>query len=199
MGGRHRGRAAHGERGSAAASSTSPRCSRSVRAPAHGLCGLEGGGCPTHPADGARMGAHGIRVNALAPGYFETDLNRDFFQSRGRRGDDQAHPDGPRRRARRSRRARCCCCRMRRPISPAQCWRWMAGTSSARSNAENSPAATIAEAPGMRLRSKDRHPRLRVTRKRGSSCIRESGVGAARPMDPRVRGDDVGDGPRLPL
>ena len=24
---------------------------------------------------------HGIRVNALAPGYFETDINRDFLQS----------------------------------------------------------------------------------------------------------------------
>jgi NAD(P)-dependent dehydrogenase (short-subunit alcohol dehydrogenase family) len=25
--------------------------------------------------------AHGIRVNALAPGYFETDINREFLQS----------------------------------------------------------------------------------------------------------------------
>ncbi len=33
----------------------------------------------------------GIRVNAIAPGYVATDINRDYFASRTRPGDDQAH------------------------------------------------------------------------------------------------------------
>ena len=35
---------------------------------------------------------YGIRVNALAPGYFETELNDDFFRKRRGPGADQAHP-----------------------------------------------------------------------------------------------------------
>ena len=37
----------------------------------------------------------GIRVNALAPGYVETDFNRDFFRDRKGAGDDPAHPVAP--------------------------------------------------------------------------------------------------------
>jgi NAD(P)-dependent dehydrogenase (short-subunit alcohol dehydrogenase family) len=47
---------------------------------------------------------YGIRVNALAPGYFVTELNEDFFQSEGP-GADQARPATTARRARRARRA----------------------------------------------------------------------------------------------
>lgn len=38
--------------------------------------------------------AHGIRVNALAPGYFETDLNRDFLSSEAGRKVAQRIPMG---------------------------------------------------------------------------------------------------------
>ena len=36
-----------------------------------------------------------IRVNAIAPGYIETDLNRDFFALRSRQGADRPHPAAP--------------------------------------------------------------------------------------------------------
>ena len=38
------------------------------------------------------LGRYGITVNAIAPGYFETDLNRAFLAQRGRPGAGQAHP-----------------------------------------------------------------------------------------------------------
>ena len=43
---------------------------------------VEGGADSAHQGDGARARPHKIRVNALAPGYVETSLNRN--SSRGR-------------------------------------------------------------------------------------------------------------------
>ena len=45
------------------------------------------------------LARHKIRVNALAPGYVATDLNRDFLTEPGRGGDGQAGADAPFRRA----------------------------------------------------------------------------------------------------
>ena len=48
---------------------------------------------------------HGIRVNAIAPGYFETDINRDLLRSPVGPGDRRPDPAAARRPARRARRA----------------------------------------------------------------------------------------------
>ena len=48
---------------------------------------------------------HGIRVNAIAPGYFETDINRDLLRSPVGPGDRRPHSAAARRPARRARRA----------------------------------------------------------------------------------------------
>ena len=47
---------------------------------------------------------YGIRVNALAPGYFVTELNDDFFESDAGKVADQARPAAPSRPAQRTRR-----------------------------------------------------------------------------------------------
>ena len=68
------------------------------------LCRGQGGARSSHPHAGAGAGAHGITVNAIAPGYFETDLNRAFLRSEAGRALVRAHSAGPQRRAARSRR-----------------------------------------------------------------------------------------------
>jgi len=42
---------------------------------------LEGRSGTSHQALGLEWARHGIRVNAIAPGYIATDLNRDFLES----------------------------------------------------------------------------------------------------------------------
>ena len=76
----------------AARSSTSPRCSacaspsscRPISPPRRGSCGSPKRSRSSGPRNG-------IRVNALAPGYIETDLNREFLRLAGGRGDRAAH------------------------------------------------------------------------------------------------------------
>ena len=48
---------------------------------------------------------HKIRVNALAPGYIETELNDAFFESEAGLGSDQTNPAAPARHGERARRA----------------------------------------------------------------------------------------------
>ena len=50
------------------------------------------------------LARHGILVNAIAPGYVETDFNRDFLRSEAGKKLEGAHPAAPGRAARRSRR-----------------------------------------------------------------------------------------------
>ena len=50
------------------------------------------------------LARHQVRVNALAPGYIETEINRDFLAGPGRRADAPAHPAAPLRRHLRPRR-----------------------------------------------------------------------------------------------
>jgi len=45
-------------------------------------CASKGGLIHLTKAMGLELARHGIRVNALAPGYIETELNRDFFASK---------------------------------------------------------------------------------------------------------------------
>ncbi len=49
------------------------------------------------------LARHSIGVNALAPGYFETDMNRAFLKSEGGAGGDDADTVGPHRNGRRPR------------------------------------------------------------------------------------------------
>ena len=49
--------------------------------PPGALCRRQGRALAAHPGDGARAARHGVRVNALAPGYIETEINRDFLAS----------------------------------------------------------------------------------------------------------------------
>ena len=47
---------------------------------------------------------HDIRVNAICPGYIETEMNSDFWKTPGGQKPDRAHPAAPHRPARASRR-----------------------------------------------------------------------------------------------
>ena len=80
------------------------------------------------------LARYGILVNALAPGYVETDFNRDFLRSEAGQKARSAHPAAPVRPGRTISTARCCCWRRRpAPISPARSSRSMAATASPRS------------------------------------------------------------------
>ena len=50
-----------------------------------------------------------IRVNALCPGYFQTELNGEWFKTAGGPGADQAHTPATHRASCATSMARCCC------------------------------------------------------------------------------------------
>ena len=62
----------------------------------------------------------GVRVNAIAPGWFVTEINDKYLDERGRRRHQARDPDGPLRQGRATSTARCCCwCPTPAATSPA--------------------------------------------------------------------------------
>ena len=115
-------RAPHARRqASRARSSTSPRCSGfGVSKGTVAYATAKAGVIQLTKALGLELAFKGIRVNAIAPGWFVTDINRDYAAQRARRGDQARDPGRPLRRGTAISTARCCCSRpMPAASSPA--------------------------------------------------------------------------------